>query len=315
MVTIAVCSGKGGAGKTVFTAALATMLAELGKKVLLVDADYSVAGLTYLAGRTDGFVDGFTFSSIFADDAQGEMEKLLGIRDRPISVIPTRTDSSLPGAGRLAGLPLEQIQGAYCEFLHRCELEPYLVDYVIADTRAGFDSVSAGIALSSNRVIVLMEQDRVSYRSSHAFVTDVIALGKSRDMVSVPEPADYYYLPNKVSPGYAQALRRMRVDMPGNILSGIPLDLNFFHRYFRDIFNYSLQGRYWRRTSFYRHLRNSMSDVFRDLSRVRHSVLAEIRDTVSFMFFLWSPKVTVLLILVFLYTLLTYVYLLSLVGG
>ena len=64
MISIAVCSGKGGAGKTVFASALATMLAELGAKVVLVDADYSVAGLTYLTRESDAVVRNFTFATV-----------------------------------------------------------------------------------------------------------------------------------------------------------------------------------------------------------------------------------------------------------
>ena len=305
MKTIAICSGKGGAGKTVFASGLATMLAELGAKVLLVDADYSVGGLTYLTSRTDAVAKGLFFEDIVdGTDLTGHISEL---RDRDIAVIPSSMQGAAVGKSVMAEMSVERVHEAYCEFAVACKTPPLKIDYVIADTRAGLDPVSAGIALASNIVIVLMEQDRVSYRSSHAFVTNVLALGQAKKIVSVSGAEDYYYVPNKVSPGYAQALRSMTLGMPGNVLPGIPLDLAFFNRYFMNIFGYQPQGRSWRRTAFYRHLRNSMAEVINDLPGVRHSFALEIVDTLRFN--LWSsPLAAVTLVVVSFYILFTYVF-------
>ena len=307
MTTIAVCSGKGGAGKTVFASALSTMLVGLGKKVLLVDADYSVGGLTYLTSKTDAVVKGLFFEAI-VNDVAALSEHIPDLRDRNLAVIP----SAIQGSSLTTKISVETVHGACCELIAACEAPPLAIDYVIVDTRAGFDPVSAGVALASNIVVVLMEQDRVSFRSSHAFVANVLALGKAKQIVNVSRAEDYYYVPNKVSPSYAQALKRSAIlAAPGNVLAGIPLDLNFFNRYFTDIFNYQPQGPFWRRTAFYRHLRNSMSEVIDSLPSVRYSPFATALDTLIFTL-TSSPQTTTLAIILLFYTVITYIYLLTL---
>src|SRR5512133_208351 len=49
---IAVTSGKGGVGKTNVVANLAVSLSELGKKVVVLDADFGLANLDVLLGLT-----------------------------------------------------------------------------------------------------------------------------------------------------------------------------------------------------------------------------------------------------------------------
>ena len=307
MKTIAICSGKGGAGKTVFASALATMLVELGSKVLLVDADYSVGGLTYLTHKTDAVVESLFFENIINNGITELREHITDLRDdngfRGLTVIP----SAMRRASFVTDMSVEQVHGTYCEFVVACEAPPLEFDYVIVDTRAGLDPISAGVALASNIVIVLMEQDRVSFRSSHAFVANVLALSQAQQIINVSQAEDYYYVPNKVSPGYAQALKSSAaLGMPGNVLPGIPLDLNFFNRYFTDIFNYQpQQGRFWRRTAFYGHLKNSLSEVIDSLPRVRYSPYLTAIDTLKFNL-TSSPQTITLTILVLFYTLTVY---------
>ena len=311
MKTLAVCSGKGGAGKTVLSSALATMLTDLGHTVLLVDADYSVAGLTYLTGAADtGAADvggpiGFTLKDLLLGTIDvSELKALAGTHD--IVVLPSRTQTISDVDNDGLSLPTEQVVERYQQFLSAVR-SLATFDYVITDTRAGLDKLSAAVALSSDRTVVLMEQDRVSWRSSHAFVANALALqdrlepfaGRSRTA------EDFYLLPNKVAPAYSRALRMMRGSVLGNVLPGIPLDLNFFNRYFRDISGYGPRGDSWRRTAFYRHLRNSMAEILEDVSSVRYSLASEILDSVSLVFVSWSPRVTMFFLGLIFYVLLT----------
>jgi len=279
------------------------MLAELGMKVLLVDADYSVGGLTYLTRKTDAVAKDLFFENIINGTAKLG-DHISDLRDRPIAVIPSATQ----GSSLMTDMSVETTHGACCEFIVACEAPPLAIDYLIVDTRAGLDPISAGVALASNIVIVLMEQDRVSFRSSHAFVTNVLALSQAKEIVSVSRAEDYYYVPNKVSPGYAQALRASAVlGGAGNVLPGIPLDLNFFNRYFTDIFNYQPQGHSWQRTAFYRYLRDSMSEVIDSLPSVRHSSYLTAFDTLKFNF-ASSPQTTAFVVLLLFYTFTMYIY-------
>ena len=294
MTTIAVCSGKGGAGKTVFSSALATMLAERGRKVLLVDADYSVAGLTYLTRMNESTRVRLTLKNLVPGPV--DVSQLAPLFDeQDVVIIPARTQtiSELDNDNDALRLPIDNILKGCRQFL-LAVASLQRVDYVIVDTRAGLDKFSAAVALSSDYVIVMMEQDRVSWRSSHSFISNALALQERVDEISdrVRTADDFYLLPNKVSPAYSQVLRMMADQVLGNVLPGIPLDLNFFNRYFRNIFGYGPSGRSWRRTAFYRHMRNSMAGMLPDVSGVRYSFLSELFDSMALTFFLWSPRVT-----------------------
>lgn len=59
---ILVASGKGGTGKTSLTASVGTVLAEQGKKVLVVDGDCGLRNLDLVLGMSDTAV--FTFSDV-----------------------------------------------------------------------------------------------------------------------------------------------------------------------------------------------------------------------------------------------------------
>ena len=111
-----------------------------------------------------------------------------------------------------------------------------------------------------------------------------------------------------MAPAYADALRRMDDKIIRNVLPGIPFDVNFFNRYFRDIFNYQPEARFWSRTAFYRHLRNSMSVVIDELPKVRYSLYHELVDTARLILFALSPRVTAFLFLMLLYVVTIYIY-------
>ena len=57
---VAVVSGKGGTGKTSFTAGVGSALAQLGQKVLCVDCDVALRNLDLALGLTDKAIMDFT---------------------------------------------------------------------------------------------------------------------------------------------------------------------------------------------------------------------------------------------------------------
>ena len=81
---LAVVSGKGGTGKTSLCAAVACRLAELGQKVLCIDADVGLRNLDISLGMSqepvlpftavmDGEIDEF-INSFLIKSARGELE-------------------------------------------------------------------------------------------------------------------------------------------------------------------------------------------------------------------------------------------------
>ena len=57
---VAVVSGKGGTGKTSFTAGVGSALAQMGQKVLCVDCDVALRNLDLALGLTDKAIMDFT---------------------------------------------------------------------------------------------------------------------------------------------------------------------------------------------------------------------------------------------------------------
>ena len=122
-VIIPVASGKGGVGKSVFSAALAITLARRGKKVAAVDLDLGGSNLhTYLGlpNTNPGIGD-------FLKQRRDDLQALL---------VPTTIDglSLLPGDGKtpfMANIPSQQ------RLLLMEELKKIEADYVILDLGAG----------------------------------------------------------------------------------------------------------------------------------------------------------------------------------
>jgi septum site-determining protein MinD len=82
MVSIAVCSGKGGTGKTTVTANLAVAMAQYGRDVLVVDADIEMANLCFHLG-----VDGS--SPTLHDVLAGKAELAEAVREaHGVKVLP-----------------------------------------------------------------------------------------------------------------------------------------------------------------------------------------------------------------------------------
>jgi len=82
MVSIAVCSGKGGTGKTTVTANLAVAMAQFGRDVLVVDADIEMANLCFHLG-----VDGS--SPTLHDVLAGRAELAEAVREaHGVKVLP-----------------------------------------------------------------------------------------------------------------------------------------------------------------------------------------------------------------------------------
>ena len=166
---VAVASGKGGVGKTLLAACIATLASEdpsFCRKVLLVDMDLRVKGLTFLYGSVEDWrqVEG-NMTDIVAGNRDpstvlnGAIKTGMGI-----TLVPAETDFSrridwdnfLPSQGDLARSMEMFIDAAV-------KLE---FDFIVFDTGAGIDVPLLALAKNVSRIIVVVEPDEISRTSA-----------------------------------------------------------------------------------------------------------------------------------------------------
>ena len=153
---VAVCSGKGGVGKTNIAVNLAVAMSAMGRDVCLLDADVSLANVDVLLGLQPRF----NLSHVVAGEADLDATILRGPKN--LRIVPASsgkfTMTDLPAAAQ-AGI----IQ-AFGELSHQPEV-------LVVDTAAG---ISAGVA----RFVQAAQHPVVVLRDEPASLTDAYALIK-----------------------------------------------------------------------------------------------------------------------------------------
>lgn len=135
MQIIAICTQKGGAGKTTSAAALAQAAAKKGKKTLLIDLDPQ-ASATYIVGAKAGgekhILNGAAASDLIQNTGSG------------VDVIPAswelQNEATSKGSARRLGRAIEPLQNYY--------------DYIFIDTPAKAGELQYNALQAANRVII-----------------------------------------------------------------------------------------------------------------------------------------------------------------
>ncbi len=152
---IAVSSGKGGVGKTNSVVNLAVALAEMGKKVLLLDADLGLGNLDVLLGLAPRYNLGHllrgekTIGDILVDGPAG------------IKILPASS-----GVQELTNLSLEQ----------RLTLKSHLesagmdMDIIIIDTGAGISNNVLFFNMAAHEIVVVVTPEPTSITDAYALM-------------------------------------------------------------------------------------------------------------------------------------------------
>lgn len=146
--TLAVTSGKGGVGKTNLVVNLAIAMARRGKKILIVDADLSLANIDVLLGLQPQYNLSHV---IWGQKRLGEVvvEGPHGIR-----VVPASS-----GVQELAMLTEYQLAGLVDQF---SELDPTF-DMILIDTAAGLSDSVLSFVLSADEVVLVTTPEPTAY--------------------------------------------------------------------------------------------------------------------------------------------------------
>jgi flagellar biosynthesis protein FlhG len=153
--TISVSSGKGGVGKSHLTLSVGLALADLGKRVLLIDGDMGLANLHILCGTYP----------------EHDIEDILAGRCRPEeALLPIGTGIDLlpsaSGVANLSSLPASRINelgralsGLQADY-----------DYILVDTGAGIGETTMNLVLASDRLLLVTTQEPTAQADAYAFL-------------------------------------------------------------------------------------------------------------------------------------------------
>ncbi len=157
---IAVTSGKGGVGKTNVVANLSVSLAELGKRVVVLDADFGLANLDVLLGLTPRYHLGHV---LFGDR---RLEEVMLPGPKGIRIIPSSS-----GLQRMSELTLAQ-RNQLVESFTSLYTD---TDYFIIDTAAGISRNVIHFLIAAQEIIVVSAPEPTAIVDAYAVIKIILA--------------------------------------------------------------------------------------------------------------------------------------------
>lgn len=163
--TLAIASGKGGVGKSTIALAFAYILNDLGRRVLLVDADINLGTLDLMAG-------------VAPAARLGDVVK--GYCDFHQALVTLRPDLSLlPGSSgdnqypALTNMQRQKVIAGLSKIKSNCEI-------IILDLGAGVDTEVVEYAIASDETLVVTTPEPTAVLAAYAFIK--IALSRKPNM-------------------------------------------------------------------------------------------------------------------------------------
>jgi len=156
---LAVTSGKGGVGKTNVVANLSVSLSELGKKIVVLDADFGLANLDVLLGLTPRYHLGHV---LFGNKT---LTEIMVQGPKGIRIIPASS-----GIQRMSELTLAQRNHLVESFTNLDD-----TDYFIIDTAAGISRNVIHFLLSAQEVIVVSAPEPTAIVDAYAVIKIILA--------------------------------------------------------------------------------------------------------------------------------------------
>ncbi len=157
---VAVTSGKGGVGKTNVVANLSVSLSELGKKIVVLDADFGLANIDVLLGLTPRYHLGHV---LFGNKT---LTEIMIQGPKGIRIIPASS-----GLQRMSELTLAQ-RNQLVENFTNLDSE---TDFFIIDTAAGISRNVIHFLLSAQDVIVVSAPEPTAIVDAYAVIKIILA--------------------------------------------------------------------------------------------------------------------------------------------
>ncbi len=154
-IVLSVTSGKGGVGKTNLSVNIACLLAEKGKKVLLLDADLGLANVDVLLGITPPL----NLSHFFTSEAT--LEEIIFRTPFGFSILPASS-----GVNDMAALS----SGQKMNLLESMDNMDDDIDYLIVDTGAGIHDNVLYFNIAAQERIVVLTPEPTSLTDAYALI-------------------------------------------------------------------------------------------------------------------------------------------------
>ena len=152
---LAITSGKGGVGKTNIVANLGFMLAQLGKKVLIVDADLGLANIDILLGLTPKY----NLSHVIMGEKT--ISEIIIKGPGNISILPAST-----GIQELTQLTKDQ----RINILTQLDSALESIDILLIDTAAGISSNVMYFNATAQEILVVVTPEPTSMTDAYALM-------------------------------------------------------------------------------------------------------------------------------------------------
>jgi flagellar biosynthesis protein FlhG len=152
---ISVTSGKGGVGKTTVVTNMAILLASLGKKVLVFDADLGLANIDVMLGLTP------RYNIKHVLDGQCRLDDIILKGPQGIKIIPASS-----GVQELVDLSHEQ----QLSIMNTLDYFDDDLDYMLLDTGAGISRNVMYFNTAAQRIVVVVTPEPTSITDAYALI-------------------------------------------------------------------------------------------------------------------------------------------------
>ena len=155
VVSVAISGGKGGVGKTLIATNLAVLLAKLGKRTLLVDADFGMANANVMFGvnpkkSIESILDGTATVDEVTCNVMDKLDIIAG------------------GTGESSLLDLDQSERG--NVIRNLTNTKGSYDYHIIDTSAGASKSSVDFCASCDKLLVVIVGEPTSFLDAYSLI-------------------------------------------------------------------------------------------------------------------------------------------------